>query len=454
MTLITNSKDFILNEFNGLNLGDKRLNKRVERFVTSLNQSPALTIPKLNSGNHASRKGAYRLFQNEKVNEQNIIETHRKNTLSRMESYSGKILLLNDTCFVSPGKYFDGLLSRGKGKENCVRAHYCLAVSEDGKHIFGITDFQVLSDPIQKRHPGLRDESDVWLLVAKNTIDLIKTSSLAKELIERSLYVADREADEFELMSYLVKEDLGIVIRSQYNRNIEHEGVEQKLFEIFDQSKKHGQSYTVSVLEGSKKIDCEVQRLVLNAVTLKRPTTIKEDLDDIELGLVSVQEVGVTKDPISWRLWTTEEIKNVEQSREVVEFYTHRWKIEEVNKAAKTGVKVEERQFSALEHFLPFLSMAFVIGWRMVALRTVSEVSPGLPLENGFTEDEQDYLKVIGKKEEREVKTIEDGLDYIATLGGFTRNYKRPGWIILWQGWMRFYERVEGFVLARDFSSG
>ena len=43
---------------------------------------------------------------------------------------------------------------------------------------------------------------------------------------------------------------------------------------------------------------------------------------------------------------------------------------------------------------------------------------------------------------------VKDAIYFIGKLGGFTDRYARPGWQILWQGWMKFYERVAGFTLA------
>ncbi len=366
-----------------------------------------------------------------------------------MEGYSGKILLISDSCFVTPGKHFEGLLSRGKGKENCLRAQFCLAISDDGKHIFGITDFQVLSNPIKKRHPELDDESEIWLLVAKNTLKLLHTSKNSLDLIKRSIFITDREGDEFDLFDFLVQSGLGLIIRSQYNRNIHYDDQDQKLFEIFDLSKKHGSPYIIEVQKEGKGVSCEVQRSALKDVEVVPPSTLGKSRNNILLNLVSVQEIAPMDKPVSWRLWTTEDISNPKLSEFIVTSYTHRWKIEEVNKAAKTGVRVEDRQFTELDHFLPFLGMAFVIAWRIVALRTVCEISPDASINEGFTEEEQDFLETIAQREDIEMVTVSDGISYIARLGGFTGSYTRPGQIILWRGWMRFYERVEGFILAR-----
>ena len=98
--------------------------------------------------------------------------------------------------------------------------------------------------------------------------------------------------------------------------------------------------------------------------------------------------------------------------------------------------------------------MAFVVAWRMVALRTTVEVSPNTKLIEAFEEDEVLYLKAEGRKKGLKMNTAKDALYLIARFGGFTGSYKRPGWQVLWQGWIKFYERVEGFKLGKEVYSG
>ncbi len=78
MQIITNKNDFIRSEFTGIELGDLRLSKRIEKIAIGLNESPTLSIPQLDSGSKSNSKGTYRFFQNKKINEQKILDSHRK----------------------------------------------------------------------------------------------------------------------------------------------------------------------------------------------------------------------------------------------------------------------------------------------------------------------------------------------------------------------------------------
>ena len=278
-------------------------------------------------------------------------------------------------------------------------------------------------------------------------------SSNGEKLLSRCLFITDREGDEFELMDFLFKNKLGFIIRSQHDRNIEMNEENRKLIEALRGSKKHGASYKITTQKGNGKQEVLVQRSVLREANIIPPQSLRNKFTPLKLNMVIVKQVGEHKNPVEWRLWTTEEIPNAPSSSFVVEAYTHRWKIEEVNKAAKTGVRVEKRQFTDLDHFTPFLAMAFVVAWRMVAMRTVVEVSPNEKLSKAFEEEEALYLKAEGYKRKLEMKVVRDALYLIARFGGFTGSYARPGWQVLWQGWIKFYERVEGFKVAKEFYS-
>ncbi len=226
---------------------------------------------------------------------------------------------------------------------------------------------------------------------------MINSSPQSEKILSRCLFIADREGDEFELMSFLSQNKLGFIIRSQYNRNITFENKEQKLFDIFSESKKHGDIYSIKTKKDKEIIEINVQRSVLRNISIIQPMAYKKDLNPLCLNLVLVNEIGEEQNPVSWKIWTTEDILDQEDSKFIIDSYSNRWKIEEVNKGAKTGVRIEDRQFTDLDHFLPFISMAFVVAWRMVALRTVVEISPNAPIEESFTEDEIEYMKAEAK---------------------------------------------------------
>ena len=67
----------------------------------------------------------------------------------------------------------------------------------------------------------------------------------------------------------------------------------------------------------------------------------------------------------------------------------------------KIRVRVEDRQFTDLNHFVRFLSMAFVVAWRMLALRTIGEIDGKVDIRKAFTKESFEVMScgnIRGKK--------------------------------------------------------
>ncbi len=450
--LITETDDFIINEFKEVPLGDKRLNKRLEKVVPVMNSSPSLSLPQMYKGDANQLKALYRLFQNDKVDYEKLMQTHYLNTLERMSLYNGKILIIFDSTFVTPSRYVEGLMDRGKGKENCIRCHYGLAISDDGKTLFGILNLTIF-DNFDKKSGKYRDESDIWLKSLEGCVDLLNSSPMSKRLITRSIVVADREADEFEFLDFISSTGLGFIIRSQYNRNVNYNNFDQSLDETELYFKNHGAPYTIEVLIDKMMRPITVQRAALDNIEIIPPQNIKKKFKSLSVNVVTVTSLSTEQKVVKWRLLTSEAIDNFKDSERIVSQYSKRWTIEDVNKAAKSGACIEKRQFTDLNNFKPFLSIAFVIAWRLVALRTIAILEPDMPIENSFSKEEIKYFKAESKKGKVVIKTVKDAVYFIARLGGYIRSNAnpRPGWMTLWKGYMTFNERVDGFSLALSY---
>jgi hypothetical protein len=70
--------------------------------------------------------------------------------------------------------------------------------------------------------------------------------------------------------------------------------------------------------------------------------------------LVFVEEITDSEDAINWLLLTSLEVNNLKDAIQIIEFYKHRWIIEEYHKCMKTGFKLEETQLRTLKRLLNF----------------------------------------------------------------------------------------------------
>jgi len=90
--------DWAMEEFQDVKFGDKRLDRRLVRVVSSLSNMPKQSIPAATEG-WAETQGAYRMFDNEKVTLERILESHAERTMRRVG------FLLHPSIVVTP----DGL---------------------------------------------------------------------------------------------------------------------------------------------------------------------------------------------------------------------------------------------------------------------------------------------------------------------------------------------------------
>lgn len=82
-------------EMKTVNLGDKRLNKRLISLLDTLCNCPQDSIP-VACGGWAETKAAYRFFDNENVSAEKILSSHRIATIERIKQQE-TVLLVQDT---------------------------------------------------------------------------------------------------------------------------------------------------------------------------------------------------------------------------------------------------------------------------------------------------------------------------------------------------------------------
>ena len=74
---------WVSQELGGVDLSDKRLDRRLIQSAQQLAASPVSPINEA-CGDWSSTQATYRLFDNEKVTPRNLLEPHRQETLKRM----------------------------------------------------------------------------------------------------------------------------------------------------------------------------------------------------------------------------------------------------------------------------------------------------------------------------------------------------------------------------------
>lgn len=88
-------KHWTLNEMQGINLGDNRLNQRAVKILFNLGNKPMASISSACEGWHET-KAVYRFFDNARITAEAILSPHKESTLKRIAEQP-RVLMIQDT---------------------------------------------------------------------------------------------------------------------------------------------------------------------------------------------------------------------------------------------------------------------------------------------------------------------------------------------------------------------
>jgi hypothetical protein len=204
------SIEWVSEELTGIDLSDKRLDRRLIKTAERLANSP---MPPINEacGDWASTQAAYRLFDNAKAGPEAIREPHIAATVKRMAACGGPVLVMQDTVFFSYGQHpkTRGLGPIGKSNDTRDRGlimHDALAFTTSGVPL-GLLSQQIWArraipeegyqEKIERLQctPIEEKESSKWLVALKETVARTPRSVSV-------VTIADRESDLFEFLTH------------------------------------------------------------------------------------------------------------------------------------------------------------------------------------------------------------------------------------------------------------
>src|SRR5262245_10948641 len=218
-------------EFETINLGDRRLNNRLIHVVESLGFAPGRTIPQ-SFRSWGEIKACYNFFSNDLVSEQKLLAPHIEKTVERIREYP-VILLPSDTTDIN---YSTKIAMTGKerlaNKQNGLWLHPTIAVTPE-RLTLGIVDANfwhrqsevaeksAASGTARDKAPIEEKESYRWLK------SYLKACKIAKECPETQIInITDREGDIIEIFETALEQEkqgsiANFIIRSQYDRCLE-----------------------------------------------------------------------------------------------------------------------------------------------------------------------------------------------------------------------------------------
>lgn len=440
-----------VDELADIDLGDARLNRRARRLVGALERNPAAGFPAA-VHTEAEREATYRLLGNRRVTIDGLLAPHITQTVQRAQAAGERPLVVIDkTAFVFAGdSEREGLTALGAGRQG-FDAFVALAVTPARVPlgVLAITPLPSQAGPA---------EAAAWAAVVEGT-DAPLTAL-------NPIYVMDREADAYDLFATLQQRGRDFVVRVSAARlvqayaNAATEGLRAvvartpvQVERTVQLTRRTGLRKAPAARRRHPPRESRVAHLAIRAcaIHVPRPRKLRGDQPaGLTLQLVHVGETSPPGDvaPVEWLLLTTLPITDPASIARIVDAYRARWTIEEYFKALKTGCAYEKRQLESRAALLNALGLLAPLAWRLLALRAAADDQA--PAQTVLDPDELHVLRAMSPDSKLPVTpTTAQALAAIARLGGHFSQNGRPGWKVIWTGFHKLRDRVEGYRLAR-----
>lgn len=439
-------------EFSSVKLGDKRLNRRLLKVTSDLLNNPSEPIHSVCNG-WPEAKAAYRLFDNDKLQEASLLQAHQAETVKRLEKSEETILFaIQDTTTLNythhPKKKGINKINKNPGFEKPSTGcflHNTLLMTESGLPL-GLLDQKLFQHDMgektnYKHRPIIEKESFRW-------IESLKTTQLlcqGKQVVT----IGDRESDIFELFVEAEEIEAKILIRAAKDRILVKNGLDQDHQTLWARMQKIPlkgiQTIQLPARHNQKErsVTLEVR---YTEITFKPPQRYPgakgKALSQVTMQAIWLYESEAPSgiEPLEWMLLTNMPINSIEDAIKIGNWYRLRWQIECYHRILKSGCKIEECRLETYERLKKFIRLKSIIAFRLFWLTLINRVHPETSSKQILEEHEWQALCCqITKTGEPPQKppSVREAVRMIAKLGGFLgrKNDGEPGMTYIWRGW-------------------
>jgi hypothetical protein len=453
-------------------LGDKRLSGHLVQIATVKALTPECSFTGATGGETAAVKAYYRLIDkpddDPDVSMENILYSHRKQTLRRMEGQQ-TVLCVQDGTDLSyngldecEGLGIIGSNQTGAGSRG-LHMHSTLAISADGLPLGVLRAECNAPQPKKAKTPA----SEIPI-EEKKTFSWIKgfrdCLQIKRQILHTSLIsVMDREADFFELFAEQQRNpSVQIIVRAKHDRKT------SGISGLFD-------SVREEPVQGRRRVHIPRQRARPKKSKQKarakhpgRTAELSFRYKDIELltpaylngfDPISVRIVHVVEEeppegarPIEWFLLISLAVNSLEDAEKCVQYYRFRWRIEDWHRVLKSGCRTEDIAHHTAERLKRAIAISLVIAWRIMLMTLLGRDEQDHAPEELFSDIEIDVLDAFARKRNLAAPTtLKLAVHLMGRLGGWLgrkKNYEHPGHQPLWAGYCTLSHMCAGFSLA------
>jgi hypothetical protein len=398
-------------------------------------------------------KALYRLLDEPDVTFAALMQPHIQQTREQAASFPVTLLVQDTTDIdLSHRRRISGVGQIGNERGRGFFIQTVLAIQPQTREVLGCIaqePFVRVSAPEgEKRHERLKREkreTDVWI----RQVHSIGTPATRGVWV----HVGDRGADMFPFFQACQATQTHFLVRAAQNRRVQ--GNEEEITYSLTRTRAFPSQATrpfeLPARHGHQARSTQLQ-LAFGPLTLLPPRNEPQ----AGKGPITVWGIRVWEEqaperekPLEWVLLTSVPTTTLEHAWERVEWYRHRWVVEDYHQCLKSGCRIEERQLQQVDGLIRLLGILSPLAVRLLQVRTHAGEAPERPASEVI---EPLMLAVLAQRSGHVAATMTVGTFWleVARLGGYLarRRDGPPGWRTIWKGWLSLQTLLEGAHLA------
>ncbi len=438
--------------FGGVQLHDLRRSRRAVKAASNLAENPLGSLP-AQMHTWKETKALYRLLDEPDVSFAGLMQPHLQQTREQAMS-SPVVLLVQDTTDIdlSHRHKISGVGQIGNERGRGFFVQTVLAVRPQTREVLGCMAqepfVRVPAPEGEQRHQRLKREereTDVWIRQV-HTIGTPATGSVW-------VHVGDRGADMFPFFQACQATQTHFLVRAAQNRRVQEneEEITYSLTRTRAFPSQASRPFEVPARHGRKGRSTQLQ-LSFGQMTLLPPRNEpRAGKDPVTVWVIRVWEEQAPEgeEPLEWILLTSVPTTTLEQAWERVDWYGHRWLVEDYHQCLKSGCRMEERQGPRVDGLIRLLGLLSPLAVRLLQIRGYAREEPERPASEVI---DPLMLAVLAERCGQSPVTMTLGTFWteVACLGGYLarRRDGPPGWRTVWKGWLSLQTLLEGAHLA------
>lgn len=443
--------EWVAEEIAGARMRDQRLKTRLGQVLSKLSKDPERSIPTA-CKQWNDVLGAYRFFDNDRVEYADVLSGHKAATLERMADHQ-VILVAQDTTFLSlekshPKEDF-GTLTETEREEHLLHVNVAFTDQRVNLGVLSAQFWQRSGITSHRTQRATKDkESQRWLDGYQSACE-VQARYPQKWVIS----IADREGDIrewYEIAQETKPSDAAsYIVRAKQERRIEIENDEDGYLWEWMVNRPVLGSYHISVAgKGGQSARLALIDIRASAVTLVGQ--LGRSLKPLTLQAIFASErnapEGIT--PIRWMLLTNIPAAELNEARAIIEWYRCRWEIEIYFRVIKNACHIEALRLQTANRLYNAMAVYLIIAWRLHMLTMLAREQPNVPCDEVLSKQEWQTLYVMHteKPPPKKPPTLRAATHMLAQQGGFLarKGDGEPGTKTIWIG----YTHLLGYIKA------